>query len=681
MQKLFSFFNSFYIPKVHIADVFEMLLLLIVVYQLRKRLKNTRAWVIIRGIIVLLFVYSITIVGHLVVIESILKQVLSLSLVAMIFLLEPEIKKCLETIGSLDFRRLFKFRITKDYNFRYSSDTIDAIVDACSIMSKAKTGALIIFEMDSILNEYISTGISIDSAISSQMLVQIFEKNTPLHDGALIIRNDRLASATCYLPLSNNHKISKGLGTRHRAGIGLSELTDAIVIIVSEETGAISVVKSGKIEHGISINRLRKILESNREIVVENNHSFIQRLNVSVRGIVNLCFCTIVSIMVWVSIINIENPIATKPYTVPITIINEQSLSDVGKTYKVVGNNYVEIKVTATRKALDKLTSDKVIANVDLSKLSYTNAVPVEACLAEGINSNTYSLDTDNAMVQLKLDEIVELNLDASIEPIGVCADGYYISKLSTNKPEVNIVGAQSIVKTIDKAVLHPLVNGLSKNTPVECDILVYDKNGNPVNLDSIKLSKNKYIVNVDVVPTKEIPININTKNNKTSDYELLGLESDINKLTVAGTSEVLNGINSVDINIDLSKESISESYIKSINIAELLPEGVLLTGDSTQINITMTFDIYPTKSIKIDSSDIKLRNLSSGLKCKFTNKSYTLVFKGDNVDKVSKDKLGFSLDLDNLNSGEYSLPIKVSSIPNDVMLVSDGVINFVLKP
>ena len=152
------------------------------------------------------------------------------------------------------------FDSTKDKG-RFSEDTVDGIIDASYIMGKAKTGALIVVEQAIRLTEYESTGIQLDCIVSSQVLINIFEHNTPLHDGAIIIRNDRIVSATCYLPLSDNMGLSKELGTRHRAAVGLSEVSDALVIVVSEETGYVSVAQGGVMDRNISREKLREYLE------------------------------------------------------------------------------------------------------------------------------------------------------------------------------------------------------------------------------------------------------------------------------------------------------------------------------------------------------------------------------------------------------------------------------------
>ena len=191
----------------------------------------------------------------------IVRNSLTVLATALIVVFQPELRRALEKLGERKYISVvMPFDSTKDKG-RFSEDTVDGIIDASYIMGKAKTGALIVVEQAIRLTEYESTGIQLDCIVSSQVLINIFEHNTPLHDGAIIIRNDRIVSATCYLPLSDNMGLSKELGTRHRAAVGLSEVSDALVIVVSEETGYVSVAQGGVLDRNISREKLREYLE------------------------------------------------------------------------------------------------------------------------------------------------------------------------------------------------------------------------------------------------------------------------------------------------------------------------------------------------------------------------------------------------------------------------------------
>ena len=249
------------LPKVSVIDILEIVILAFVIYHVALWIKNTRAWMLLKGIIVLLACYVIAYILRMNVIVWIFERTISIGITALMIVFQPELRRALEELGQKKIvSTLIPFDDTRNQNERFSERSINEIVKATVEMAKAKTGALIIMEKDIDLSEYERTGIELDSNISSQLLVNIFEHNTPLHDGAVIIRGDRIVSATCYLPLSDNMGLSKELGTRHRAGVGISEVTDSLTIIVSEETGRISVAVGGKLLRNIDGDLLRKKL-------------------------------------------------------------------------------------------------------------------------------------------------------------------------------------------------------------------------------------------------------------------------------------------------------------------------------------------------------------------------------------------------------------------------------------
>ena len=194
-------------------------------------------------------------------------------LVATAVIFQPELRRALEQLGEKKFlSSLIPFDMEKDAEERFSDKTVNELVKGSFEMGKAKTGALIVLEKNTKLTEYIRTGIELDSLVTSQLLLNIFEHNTPLHDGAIIVRGNRIISATCYLPLSANMELSKQLGTRHRAGVGVSEATDSLTIIVSEETGQVSVAQGGELSRGLNSKQLREVLvAAQNKKVVDNS--------------------------------------------------------------------------------------------------------------------------------------------------------------------------------------------------------------------------------------------------------------------------------------------------------------------------------------------------------------------------------------------------------------------------
>lgn len=247
-----TYFDWFYIPRITITDLIEIIIIAFLLYHIMMWFKSTRAWTLIKGILTLILFTVLASAFQFNTILWIVKNTISVGVIAVIIIFQPEFRRALEQLGRKNFVASF-FSTDDDKNGKkIDKKVLNEISKAAYVMSEAKTGALIVIEQDVRLGDYERTGIAIDGEVSSQLLINIFEHNTPLHDGAVLIRNNRIISATCYLPLSDNLDISKALGTRHRAAIGVSEVSDSITVIVSEETGAVSVAHNGKLTSNLS---------------------------------------------------------------------------------------------------------------------------------------------------------------------------------------------------------------------------------------------------------------------------------------------------------------------------------------------------------------------------------------------------------------------------------------------
>ncbi|MCI8280140.1 MAG: TIGR00159 family protein [Lachnospiraceae bacterium] len=268
IQNLLGLLNTFIekylywfdIPKFNRIDFVEIIIIALLVYNILVWVKNTRAWILLRGIIIIILFCLVAAVFQMNTILWIVARTINIAVIAVVIVFQPELRRALESLGRKNFlTSIFNFDTQKD-QVRFSDKTVAEITKASFEMAKVKTGALIVVEQDMMLTEYERTGIMLDSLVSSQLLINIFEHNTPLHDGAIIVRGDRIVSATCYLPLSDNMGLSKDLGTRHRAAVGISEVTDALVVVVSEETGNVSVAISGKLFRNLDAENLKRKL-------------------------------------------------------------------------------------------------------------------------------------------------------------------------------------------------------------------------------------------------------------------------------------------------------------------------------------------------------------------------------------------------------------------------------------
>lgn len=257
-----EYLSNLHIPKnIMWTDIVEIIIISFLVYQILMWIRNTRAWALLKGIVVILVFLLFAVLFQLTTILWLAEKVFSLAVIAFVVVLQPELRRALEKLGQKKFvASLLPFDNSKTEEGRFSDKTLSEIVKACVEMAKAKTGALIVIERETALSEYERTGIEVDAILTSQLLINIFEHNTPLHDGAVIVRGNRVVSATCYLPLSDSMSLSKELGTRHRAGVGISEVTDSLTVIVSEETGRISAASDGRLKRNLDVDGLRACL-------------------------------------------------------------------------------------------------------------------------------------------------------------------------------------------------------------------------------------------------------------------------------------------------------------------------------------------------------------------------------------------------------------------------------------
>lgn len=249
-----------FLPRITKTNLLEVGIIAFLVYEILSWIKNTRAWTLLKGIVVILTFALFAYVFQLSTILWILEKTALIATTALVIIFQPELRKALEQLGSKNLLTdILSFDDGKT-NLEYTEKTVNELVRATFEMAKVKTGALMVIERGVSMKEIERTGIEIGGVVTSQLLINIFEHNTPLHDGAVIIRGNRIVAATCYLPLSDNTAISKDFGTRHRAAMGISESTDSVTIVVSEETGRISLAENGMLTRINDAETLRHLL-------------------------------------------------------------------------------------------------------------------------------------------------------------------------------------------------------------------------------------------------------------------------------------------------------------------------------------------------------------------------------------------------------------------------------------
>ncbi len=262
-----------------IIDIIDILVVAYLIYQVVKLVRETRAIQLVKGILALLAVYAVSHTLQLQTMTFIMRNILQIGAFAMLVVFQPELRRALEQVGRTRLTNLGVFNTSalEDQQGQFLwRKAISAICDSCASLSRQKIGALIVLERETPLGDVIKTGTIVDADPSIELIINIFFPNSPLHDGALIMRRGKLYAAGCFLPLSDNFTISKELGTRHRAALGISENSDALVVVVSEETGKITLADNGKLKRGLTIDELNQELRA-AFIVEHDGHSASRR--------------------------------------------------------------------------------------------------------------------------------------------------------------------------------------------------------------------------------------------------------------------------------------------------------------------------------------------------------------------------------------------------------------------
>lgn len=260
MDTIIDYFRDFFsmLPTIRLMDVVDILLVALVIYAIIIMIQTTGASRIAKSVLIILALTLVTQILNMYLMNYLLDKILEIGLIVLVVVFQPEIRRMLEKLGAKNLREILSMKEEK----REIDRVIEQTVSACETLSKERTGALIVFERSTSLIDWQKSGTVIDAQVSSELLRNIFFTKAALHDGAVIIRDERLAAAGCVLPLTQNRNISSDLGTRHRAGIGMSEASDAVVVIVSEETGTISVAIGGMLKRHLAPKTLEKLLEN-----------------------------------------------------------------------------------------------------------------------------------------------------------------------------------------------------------------------------------------------------------------------------------------------------------------------------------------------------------------------------------------------------------------------------------
>lgn len=653
LDNIIDFLN---LTNIRISNIIEILIIVFIIYYILKTLKDTRAWIIAKGCLILFLLYGIAYFASFNVITYMAGIFVTFFAIALVIMFQPELRRLLETLGTknISFLKIYgKFKKIKTEETLYSGKSIEEILKSVNVMSKAKTGALILIQKKIPLNDYEESGITINADISNQLITNIFEKNTPLHDGAMIIRDNRIAAATCYLPLSDNRSINKSLGTRHRAAIGASEQTDALIIVVSEETGAISIVENGKIKHGVTIEKLREALVDNQVSGVKEK---LKESKFSKRKIKLLILSFVFGTLLWTFLTDITDPIISVNFNdIPVNIINEDKLEETGYIYEIVSGETVDITVKGHRSYVNELSNSNFIATADASEISITNSMNIKVYS----NKNTQNIDinTHNAMTTILLEEAISTECPIVTKKTGIEESGYFVTELIPTTKTITITGSKSKIKTIDKAIVQVNVNGKNSDFTTDSTYTIYDKNGNIMDLSGLEVNTDVVTIEGKVCRTKEVGLNILTKDSSLQNCETIlnNLKLSTERIEISAEQELLDNTDTIDITIDLS------SYDNKINtiilIENYLPDGIYFAGNDPEITIAAEITRMVTEEITLSPQDITVKNGTATI----ADKDYIITLQYDftNKDNITIDKIKPYIDLKDISKGNRKVELK----------------------
>ena len=683
--------NSFYIPSFQITDILEILILIFVIYKVITGLRNTRAMVLLKGVLILFIFYNIAYMLSFNAILVLFDSLIALLLFGIIVVFAPEMRKFLEQIGTqnisgkINLKGLF---VKKNEPLKYYSDkTISELSKAVFAMGEVKTGALIVLGREFVLTDYIATGIDINADISSQLLINIFEKNTPLHDGAVIQVGDKIVAATCYLPLSENKNISKHLGTRHRAAIGMTENSDCIVIIVSEETGNVSLAINGHINYNLTKEKLTELLTRYQTCKKENSEVVKEKSKKTVKELVLNFFAdlgktedfsvkfvsVVVAVVGWFLLMNISNPIITRTIEdVPIEFINTSVIEATGKTFELVSDETVTVKVTERRSIVDTIKKEDVVVIADLTKLSYVNAVTLTGAV-EKYPSVTVDFVSDDTVI-LELDSIISKEFNIELDKYISEDSKTYVPVLDTELETIVISGGKSLVETIGKVVFTYDVSNIEGTYSGTAEPTVYDKNGDIIdnkyltfNIETLKATGQAYDIKV-------IPLELNiSKNSKIDGYSVSSMEYTPKNVKVAGNESYMESINKLVINMDLNinSENISNNqYIKTLKISENLPEGVYFADSVDELNVTLNFEEYKTKTISFMKEDVIFKGVNEEYSVSLQDSAFKVTISGEDsiLEKINNATIIPYIDVSGLTEGNYNLIMQFEGLDNVIL-------------
>ena len=614
-------FTSIRWDNIEWSDMAEIIILAVLIYHILLWIKTTRAWTLVKGFVVIFAFLLIAVFTGMDTILWIAGNIFDIGVIALVIVFQPELRKALEQLGQKNFiADILKIDAAKEEKETFNDKTADAIVKACVEMSKAKTGALIVIENNVPLGEYERTGITMDALVSSQLLLNIFEHNTPLHDGAIIVRGNRIVSATCYLPLSDNMTLSKELGTRHRAAVGISEVSDAMTVVVSEETGAISITQYSEIKRHVSAEVLKEQLQTLQNKTTEGSVSDCGKEGKKMKlkltdNLFLKILSVLIAILIWIVVMNINDGEKTKAFQLNVNLINTEVITENGKVFRVVDNSdVVTLKVRARKSIVDELSGSDFVLTADMLKnLKYDRQVGITVeCKNRNINIDEH-ITLSRSNVDVSIEDSATEQFQVHVRHTGQPNSGLIPGNMIPEQTIIKISGPVSLVERIELVEAMVDITGLPGTTVKTCELKLYDSIGGPIDNTYLNyIGKNEGIdVTVNMLNTKTVPLRFSYTGAPAENYAVKEISYKPEVVEIAGNAGVLSGISRLEIPAGaVNVDGIDDELQLVVDLTQYLPSGVILkeAEDSSVLVIVEVEYVEPVEEEEPEEEEETLK-------------------------------------------------------------------------
>ncbi len=652
-----QFFNYFInqIRSITFIDIIDILFVAVIFYYAYLFIKERRAGRLAIGVVLLIVLQLLSNIFNMITLNFLLGNLLQVGIIALIIVFQPELRSVLEKFA--DGIKLKDINIKfKDTGSKSDERVISDLVRAVCDLSKERTGALVVIERSTKLGDIIKTGTLVNSDMEPSLLKNIFFDKAPLHDGAVVIRDGRIHAAGCFLPLTSNNGLDKTLGTRHRAAIGMSEASDAAVIVVSEETGTISVAQNGVLKRNYDYTTLEKEL---RELIDNPKHGKgsadkskdkKDKVKNAVAKVVSLLF----AFVIWFYASGFDTSTYTKDFSqIDIDIRNESEfsiLSGSGAT--------IDISVEGSKNIINNISADDINAYVSIKDIAqagrYSFDIVIETPDGVSVSAKTYDkltvyLDnTTSVSVPVKLD-LIDYMID----------DGYELGETDAeyNYESITVTGPENVLNNIEAAQLTVALGHVTNSVTCKGTLELIDKDGNAVNNPYVKMQTSEISVYIPLYKSKSVPLSVGYKhgyyNEKNSSVEITPKE-----ITVKGEPNEIDAIEYISLS-DIDEKNIYKDgqYTMKINV----PSNVENVDGITSATVNI-------KHIDTTTRDMVLKNITvknpKGLRYELAANELKVTLRGPSsyLPYISAATIGANVDLSDISnsSGTVIVPVDI---------------------